>query len=119
MRLVEHVYEISARFPETERYGLTAQIRRAAISVPSNVAEGQGVAGVKWSLRHIRIAIGSLAEVETQLEAALRLKFTAPASCEKLFACIEDARRLLYGMRRERLRRLHGGHRHPLPTSAS
>ncbi len=97
MRLVEGVYETSAAFPDTERYGLIAQIRRAAVSIPSNVAEGQATRGSPWSLKHVRIAIGSLAEVETQLELAFRLGFAARSSSERLLATIDDTRRHLYG----------------------
>lgn len=106
MKVVEYIYEVSAKFPDAERYGLTAQIRRAAVSVPSNIAEGHGAGAARWSLRHVRTAIGSLAEVETQLDVAFRLQFASPAACDNLLGCIGDARRLLYGMRRERLRRL-------------
>jgi four helix bundle protein len=106
IKIVEGVYEVTATFPVAERYGLTAQIRRAAVSVPSNIAEGHGAGGSRWSLRHVRTALGSLAEVETQLEIAIRLRFTAPAMCNTLLAYLGDARRLLYGMRRERLRKL-------------
>jgi len=75
MDLVESVYRISGGFPKSELYGLTSQIRRAAVSVPSNIAEGQTRASTKEFLHHISIAQASLAEVETQLEIAVRLGF--------------------------------------------
>jgi four helix bundle protein len=75
MDLVESVYRISGGFPKSEAYGLTSQMRRAAVSVPSNIAEGQTRTSTKEFLHHISIAQASLAEVETQLEIAVRLGF--------------------------------------------
>ena len=75
MDLVENVYRVSSEFPKAEVYGLTSQVRRAAVSVPSNVAEGQTRPSTKEFLHHISIAQASLAEVETQLEIAVRLGF--------------------------------------------
>ena len=67
MRLVGSVYELSRRFPKEEVYGLTSQVRRAAVSVPSNIAEGQGRDSTREFLHHLSIAYGSLMEVETQV----------------------------------------------------
>ena len=75
MDLVETVYHLSGGFPKAELYGLTSQVRRAAISVPSNIAEGQTRASTKEFLHHISIAQASLAEVETQMEIAVRLGY--------------------------------------------
>jgi four helix bundle protein len=66
MELVKYVYELTAKFPREELYGLTSQIRRAAVSVPSNIAEGQGRNSTKEFPHHISIAYGSLMETETQ-----------------------------------------------------
>ena len=75
MLLVEGVYRLSKSFPADERFGLTSQLRRAAISIPSNVAEGGRRKRRKANLNHLDIALGSQAEVETQIEIAVRLGF--------------------------------------------
>src|SRR5947207_6169037 len=77
MDLVEAVYRLSEGFPRTEVYGLTSQVRRAAVSVPSNIAEGHTRASTKEYLNHLSMAQASLAEMETQLEIAQRLNYIA------------------------------------------
>ena len=74
MSLVEVIYRVTDRFPPAERYGLTAQLRRAAVSVPSNIAEGAARASSRELAQFLSIACGSLAELETQLELAARLR---------------------------------------------
>jgi len=75
MSLVEAVYRFTRRFPSTERYTLTSQIRRAAISVPSNLAEGAARRSTQDYLRFLSIARGSLSELDTQMQIAHRLGF--------------------------------------------
>jgi four helix bundle protein len=75
MDIVEQVYRVSACFPKSELYGLTSQVRRAAVSVPSNIAEGHSKASTKEYVNHVSIAQGSLSEVETQIEIARRLGY--------------------------------------------
>ena len=75
MRLARDTYRASASFPDSERFGLTAQIRRCAVSVPSNIAEGAGRGGRKEYAHHLRIARGSLMELDTQLWIARDLGF--------------------------------------------
>ena len=106
--LVELAYRLTADFPDNERFGLVSQMRRAAVSSPSNVAEGQGVRKTRWSLRHIVTAIGSSCELDTQIEVALRLRFVGPAAAREFQTTLDRAQKLLYGMRREKERRLLG-----------
>ncbi|WP_082132162.1 four helix bundle protein [Luteimonas sp. FCS-9] len=73
MRLVEAIYRTTSSFPSDERFGLTTQLRRAAVSVPSNIAEGAARRSTSDYLRHLAFARGSLAELSTQLEIAYRL----------------------------------------------
>ncbi|HET7616967.1 MAG TPA: four helix bundle protein [Vicinamibacterales bacterium] len=106
MRLVELTYVLTADFPDGERYGLVSQMRRAAVSIPSNVAEGQAMQTGKWSLRYINTALGSSAELDTQLEVSVRLRFVTAEAARECVQLLGSVRRLLYGMRRERLSRL-------------
>jgi four helix bundle protein len=106
MQIVTLVYGTTNAFPAAERFGLTSQMRRAAVSVPSNVAEGQVWNSPGVFLRHIRIALGSLAELDTQLEAAIRLSFVSIKAVVDLQNTMESSRRLLYGLRRAQRRRL-------------
>ena len=73
MQMVEEVYRLTATFPREEQFGLTSQMRRAAISVPSNIAEGAARNGTKELIHFLGIATGSLAELDTQLALAVRL----------------------------------------------
>ncbi len=75
MDLVEEVFEVSTRFPKSEIYGLTSQIRRAAVSVASNISEGCGMATEKGFVNYLHNALGNAKEVKCQLMIAVRLKF--------------------------------------------
>lgn len=76
MQLVKSVYQMTSGFPIEERFGLAQQMRRASVSIPSNIAEGAGRNGTKEFLNFIGIARGSLAELDTQLQLAVMLDFT-------------------------------------------
>ena len=106
MDAITLTYELTADFPDGERYGLVSQMRRASVSIPSNVAEGHGVGMPRWSLRYISTAIGSSLELETQLEAAVRLGFVSRDRTKALRDSLDRVQKLLYGMRREKLRRI-------------
>jgi four helix bundle protein len=106
MAVVEQTYSLSALFPPAERYGLCAQMRRASVSIPSNIAEGQSRGTARNCLNFVRIALGSSAELDTHLELARRLRFVSQDATRDLQSSIDRVRQLLYGMRREQHRRL-------------
>jgi len=85
MTLVSDIYKLTREFPDSERFGLTSQIQRAAVSIPSNIAEGQGRLATKEFRQFLGIARGSLKELETQLLISIDLGYT---SQEQAGACI-------------------------------
>ena len=97
MDLVELIYKLSNSFPDSEKFGLTSQIRRAAISIPSNIAEGAGRKGDKEFVQFLHIALGSLSELDTQYLIAVRLNYIDEN--EELEVLINDVKRLLIGFR--------------------
>ena len=108
MDLVEHVYRLTQVFPKHELYGLTSQIQRAAVSVPSNIAEGHTRVHSKEYLQHIAIAQASLAELQTQIEIAKRLHYCAPEQFEHLDTLAAGLSRQLYALRNALLRKTGG-----------
>jgi four helix bundle protein len=99
MDLVEDVYRISATFPTTETYGLASQLRRAAVSIPSNLAEGHTRASTKEYLNHLSMAQASLAEVGTQLEIAMRLGYIPAVELTPRLDEIGVLAKMLYALR--------------------
>jgi four helix bundle protein len=95
MDFVEVVYELTSLFPDEEKFGLTSQLRRAAVSIPSNIAEGYGRAHRGDYLHHLSIANGSLTEAETQLILAVRLKFVSKEQASAAWALSQDLGKLL------------------------
>lgn len=95
--LVKDVYLLTASFPKEELYGLTSQLRRAAVSVPANIAEGYSRCGIADYVNFINIAVGSLAEVETLLILAEDLNYTAPSL--PLKQTLDEAQKVLFGLR--------------------
>ena len=100
IELAKLIYPLSARFPADERFGLTSQIRRASVSVPSNVAEGQARHTTGEFVQFISHAEGSVAEVGTQLVIAVELDFVTKKQADPCFDLIGEQRRMLNGLRR-------------------
>ena len=98
MDLVVAVYKASDRLPNGEQFGLTNQIRRAAVSIPSNVAEGQGRGSTNEFQPFLSIARGSLCEVETQIMIAQRLGYVAKDEEQELLRLADEVGRLLRGL---------------------
>jgi four helix bundle protein len=98
MDLVELVYAATREWPKDEIFGLSNQIRRAAVSVPSNIAEGQGRTSTREFLHHLSIAYGSLSEVETQALIAGRLNYAHPDVLERLLSACAETGRLINGL---------------------
>jgi four helix bundle protein len=100
MNLVEMVYQQTINLPKTEMYGLTGQIRRAAVSIPANIAEGNGRKSRNEYLRFLSIANGSIAELETHLLIAERLKLLTKEVSEQLQNQLNSVGRLLSALRK-------------------
>ncbi|MBW3632824.1 MAG: four helix bundle protein [Chloroflexi bacterium] len=98
MTLVKETYRLTGRWPAEERFGLTLQARRAAVSVPANIAEGSGRTGARHLRNHLSIAHGSLCELETHVLVARDLGFTGIPETEALLECSEDVGRLIRGL---------------------
>jgi four helix bundle protein len=96
--LCTQVYKICETFPKSELYGLADQMKRAAVSVPSNIAEGQGRQHRKEFLHFISVANGSLAELDTQRIIAENLRLITPEISTQLDANITEARKMLYAL---------------------
>ena len=99
MDLALRVYEATEKFPRSEMFGLASQLRRAATSIPSNIAEGKAIGGLSYP-RHLRIAHGSEAELQTQIELAKRLKFLDDVEANSLLSQASEVGRMLVGLGR-------------------
>ena len=98
--LAEAVYRVSTGFPPEERFGLTSQIRRAAVSVAANIAEGAERSGTGEFLQFLGIASGSLAETETFLILASRLQLASPQQVQPVQELAAEVGRMLNGLKR-------------------
>lgn len=103
--LVQGVYELTARFPTEEKYGLTNQMRRAAVSIPSNIAEGAARVSRREFAHYLVVARGSLAELETQVRISVSLGLLSAAESRPINEAIERTFSLLSGL----LRAISGG----------
>ncbi|NCC68954.1 MAG: four helix bundle protein [Clostridia bacterium] len=101
VQFVTDIYRITAKFPETEIYGLISQMRRCAVSVPSNIAEGYGRKTPADFLRFLQIAMGSLFELQTQMEVALNLRYIDRKQSESLYEKSREIERMLSSLIRK------------------
>lgn len=92
---VTEVYNIAREFPQEELYGLTSQIKRSAVSIPSNIAEGYGRKSKKDYIRFLQIAMGSIFEIQTQLEISKNLEFLPENNFNTLFENSREIERML------------------------
>jgi four helix bundle protein len=100
MDLAERVYLMTDSFPKSELYGLTSQIRRAAVSIPSNLSEGCGRDSTKEFLHFIAIAIGSICELETQILLSHRLKYINMSDLETILGLLTEAKKTIRGLQK-------------------
>ena len=100
MQLVANVYRLSKTFPEEERFGLSNQIQRAAVSVPSNIAEGMGRFSNKERIHFFEMANGSLLEVMCQLEVALILEYISQQQFDEQELFVSETTKMLIGLRK-------------------
>jgi four helix bundle protein len=99
MDLVTEIYKITATFSSEERFGLTSQARRAAVSIPSNIAEGHGRKLTGAYINHLSIAYGSLMELETQTQIAVRLNFVQEDNATALLKQMDEIGKMLTGLK--------------------
>src|ERR1044071_600479 len=109
MDLVVAIYRVTTAFPREERYSLVDQLRRAVVSVPSNIAEGHGKSRTGDYLRHLSVAVGSLSEVETQVQIARRLEYITDDDQSRLLDLCNAIAKMLGGLIRSLRRRLETG----------
>jgi four helix bundle protein len=98
MRLVEDVYRVTRTFPADERFGLTSQIRRACVSIASNIAEGRRRRSQRALVYHLDVALGSQGEVEVQLEIARRIGLLEEKNYQALRKQAEEVGKMLNGL---------------------
>jgi four helix bundle protein len=98
MELVERVYEITRAFPREELFGLATSMRRAAVSVPSKIAAGHERGNTREYIQHLAVALGSISEVETQMEVARRLGYIDDAQLATLNKLASDTGKIINGL---------------------
>lgn len=107
MDLAQKIYALTQSFPREEIYGLTSQIRRAASSIPANIAEGNGRNSTKEYLHHLSYAMGSLCEVETFLLLSGRLNYGDAQSIEEMLELLSEEGRMLRGLQKSLMSKLN------------
>ena len=95
MDLVDSIYSLTSKFASDEKFGLTSQLRRAAVSIPSNIAEGYGRSHRKEYIQHVSIARGSLMELETQIIVSVRQSFVAREDARSTWEISQEVGRML------------------------
>lgn len=105
--LVKQIYQLTQKFPSDEKFGLVSQMRRAVVSIPSNIAEGQARRTTGDYVRFVSISEGSLAELETQLIIAIELNFCTKEETDILFSLMLEIRKMLNALRRSLLNKLN------------
>jgi len=105
IEFADHVYDTPAPFPQEERFGLARQLRRAAVSISSNLAEGSGRASDKDNAHYVEMAYGSLMEVVSQLEVSVSQQVLPREKRDELYAAAEEIARMLSGLRAFLLKR--------------
>lgn len=110
MELVKLVYDLTDKFPRDELFGLTLQIRKAVVSVPSNIAEGQGRNSTKEFINHLSIAYGSLMETETQNLIAEMRKYISAEESKKVMERAAEVGRLVNGLSNSLVKKLQSVH---------
>lgn len=101
MALVTEVYKLSKSFPKDEVYGLTSQMRRCAVSIPSNIAEGYGRNSTSDYARFLRVAAGSLYELQTQIEIAMNLQYLGEVEFDEMYESSREVERMLSSLSRK------------------
>ncbi len=100
MEVAEHVYRLTANFPKSETYGLSSQMRRSAVSIPSNIAEGQGRDSTKEFLHFLAIAFGSICELETQLLLANRFNYLSNEDLQAVMVTLTATSKTTRGLQK-------------------
>ena len=98
MNLAQNIYNVVKQFPIDERFGLSLQLRKACVSIPSNIAEGSSYGTNRRYIHHLRIACGSEGELQTQLELSERLKFASPSDVRRALNDASEVGRMLNGL---------------------
>lgn len=98
IRLVKNIYVATKSFPKEELYGLTNQLKRCAVSIPSNIAEGYGRNSTGDYKRFLHVAVGSLYELQTQIETSFQLKYLDKANFESITVLCTEIDKMLYAL---------------------
>ena len=105
--LVKQIYQLTRNFHNDEKFGLVSQMRRAAVSIPSNIAEGQARRTTGDYVRFVSIAEGSLAELDTQLIVAIELSFCTTIQTKEIFLIMVEIRKMLNALRRSLMSKIN------------